>query len=156
MSKFSPKAMLIALVVMVLVVVLLFVSWWVIRIALYAPQTVSVDRVEVLCSKRPPRRQIPFITPARQWSSDCGALWRQFGRSHVSEHTFISFIYTSPADNKSYRGTLQRSWNDQNQPVRTGDRIEIEASRLMAETVTDWSSPSIAAENVIRTPAAVK
>ena len=76
---------------------------------------------------------------------------RQFG-SHVSEDTFISFTYISPFDNRSYRGTLQRNWNDQNQPTRTGDRIEIEASRLMAETFTDWSSPSIAAENIIRSP----
>ncbi|CDZ28105.1 hypothetical protein F4V89_01510 [Neorhizobium galegae] len=155
MSRFSPKAMLIALVVMMLVVVLLFVSWWIIRIALYAPQTVSIDRVDVLCSKRPPRRQIPFVTPARRWSWDCGALRRQFG-SHVSEDTFISFTYTSPADNRSYRGTLQRSLNDRKLSARTGDRIEIEASRLMPETFTDWSSPSIAAENIIRTPAAAK
>ncbi len=154
MSKFSPKAMLIALVVMMLVVVLLFVSWWVIRIALYVPQTVSIDRIDVLCSKRPSRRGHAF-QPTRKWSSDCGALRRQFG-SHVSEDTFVSFTYTSPADNRSYRGTLQRSRNDQNQPARTGDRIEIEVSRVMAETVTDWSNPSIAAENVIRTPTAVK
>lgn len=155
MSKFSPKAILIALVVMMLVVVLLFVSWWVIRIALYTPQTVTVDRVEVLCSKQPPRRQILFVTPARRWSSDCRALRRQFG-SHVSEHTFISFTYTSPAADKSYRGTLQRSQNDRNQSAGTGDRIEIEASRLMPETFTDWSSPSIAPENVIRPPTAGK
>jgi hypothetical protein len=155
MSKFSPKAILIALVVMMLVVVLLFVSWWVVRIALYTPQTVTVDRVEVLCSKQPPRRQRPFFETPRQWSPDCRALRRQFG-SHVSEDTFVSFTYTSPADNRSYRGTLQRSRNDQNQPARTGDRIEIEASRLMPETFTDWSSPSIAAENIIRTPAAAK
>ncbi|MCQ1833319.1 hypothetical protein [Neorhizobium galegae] len=147
--------MLIALVVMMLVVVTLFLSWGVIRIALYVPQTVGIDRVDVLCSKRPPRRQMPFFETPRRWSSDCDALRRQFG-SHVSEDAFISFAYTSPADNKSYRGTLQRSWNDQNQPARTGDRIEIEASRLMAETVTDWSSPSIAVENVIRAPTAVK
>ncbi|EUB96025.1 hypothetical protein PMI07_002513 [Rhizobium sp. CF080] len=154
MSKFSPKAILIALVVMMLVVVLLFVSWWVIRIALYTPQTVSIDRIDVLCSKRPPRRGHAF-QPTRKWSSDCGALRRQFG-SHVSEHTFISFTYVSPADNKSYRGTLQRSRNDRNQSAGTGDRIEIEASRLMPETFTDWSSPSIAPENVIRPPTAGK
>ncbi|CDZ72038.1 hypothetical protein [Neorhizobium galegae] len=155
MSKFSPKAMLIALVVMMLVVVTLFLSWGVIRIALYVPQIVGIDRVDVLCSKRPPRRQMPFFETPRRWSSDCDALRRQFG-SHVSEDTFISFAYTSPADNKSYRGTLQRNWNDQNQLARTGDRIEIETSRLMAATFTDWSSPSIAAENIIRSPAAAK
>nr|WP_250808703.1 hypothetical protein [Neorhizobium tomejilense] len=151
MSRFSPKAMLIALVVMMLVVLLLFISWWVVRITLYIPQTVGIDRVEVLCSKWPPRRQMPFFEPPRKWSSDCGAVRRQFG-SHVSEETFISFTYISPFDSRSYRGTLQRSWNDQNQPTRTGDRIEIEASRLMAETFTDWSSSSIAAENIIRSP----
>ena len=121
-----------------------------VRIALYAPQTVSIDRVEVLCSKRPPRRQIPFITPPRQWSPDCGELRRRFSRSDVSEDTFISFTYTSPTDSRSYRGIPQRSLNDRNQPARTGDRIEIEASRLMPETFTDWSNPSIAPENVIR------
>lgn len=156
MSRFSPKAVLIALVVMTLVVVLLFVSWWLIRIALYSPQTVGIDRVEVLCSKRPPRRQIPFIAPERQWSPDCVGLRRQFGRSDVSEHTFIFFAYISPADNRSYRGVLQRSLNDRNQPARTGDRIEIEASRLMPETFTDWSSPSVAPENIIRPPAAAR
>ncbi|CDZ60580.1 Hypothetical protein NGAL_HAMBI2605_10970 [Neorhizobium galegae bv. orientalis] len=155
MTRSSPKAIVVALVVMVLVVVVLFVSWWVVRIALYSPQTVSIDRVDVLCSKRPLRRELPF-RPPRQWSSDCDALRRQFGRSDVSEDRFISFAYTSPADGKNYRGILQRSLNDRSQAARIGDRIEIEASRLMPETFTDWSSPSIAPENVIRPPAAAR
>ncbi|CAN7279097.1 hypothetical protein [Neorhizobium sp. LjRoot104] len=150
MSQLSPKALLVALVLMVLIVVMLFLSLLAVRIALYVPQTVSIDRIDVLCSKRPPRRQIPWVTPPRRWSSDCAGLRRQFGRSDVSEDTFISFAYASPADRRNYRGVLQRSLNDLSQPARTGDRIEIEASRLMPETFTDWSSPSIDPENVIR------
>ncbi len=149
MAGFSPKAALIALGVLLLIVILVLVSWQTIRTLIYTSQTVSIDRVEVLCSKRPPRR-LSWLHEPRQWHSDCPRLKKELGSSRMSQETFLSFAYMSPADDKTYSGFLQRSRNDRNEPAKAGDLIVIEASRLRPGTFTDWASPSISPENVTR------
>jgi len=149
MTGFSPKATLIALGVLLLIVILVFLSWQLIRAVVYTPQTVSIERIEILCAKSPSRR-LSWLDGPQQWHPDCQRLQQEFGSSKVSRDVFISFTYTSPADDRAYQGFLQRSRNDRNEPAKVGDLISIEASRLRPQTFTDWSSASVFPENVVQ------
>lgn len=150
MTGLSLKPVLVFLVFSALVALAVFLSWAIVKTLAYEPQTVRIDRVEVLCSQRPSGRRVRWLDPVRQWTTDCRQLIDQFGNGKVEKQISLSFIYISPADGARYEGILQRDWNDRDQGARVGDLITIEASSLRPRVFTDWSSPSIASENVTR------
>ncbi|TWF56455.1 hypothetical protein [Neorhizobium alkalisoli] len=146
----SPKAVLVALVMLVLVIAATLLFWQVLKLAFYRPQDVVVERIEALCSRIPQHRRRSWFEKPRQWTDECSKLLKQNGGRNVARATFLSFTYRSPADGEPHAGTLQRNLNDAGQAARTGDRIAIEASWLLSDVFTDWSSPSIAPENIFR------
>lgn len=154
MKGFFGKANLIALAALPLVVALVYGCWQVARLDLYRPQTVTLSRVEILCSIQWRRSSLFRSMTATPWTTDCRGEERRLsrgyptGRADLGRGTFLSFTYISPADGSLRPGTLRRSHNDQGMPARSGDRITIEASLLLAGVFTDWSSGSIDAADV--------
>jgi len=150
MAGLSLKPVLVSLVFLALVAVLVFLSWAVVKTLLYEQQTVRIERIEVLCSRYPTRGQRRWWSEERQWTTNCRQLIDQFGNGKIEKQISLSFTYISPADGESYEGILQRDWNDREQKASVGDLITIEASSLRPRVFTDWSSPSVASENVTR------
>lgn len=157
MKQISPKATLWALGLLPVLAVLAYGSWWVLRAALYVPQTVTVSKIEVLCSIRS-RHHVFLFNEETPWTEDCAGqkqLFKtKFGgrRDSFRSGVFLSFSYVSPADGHTHTGTLRRRHNDQNSQARPGDRIVIEASRLMPLVITDWSTGSIAEDDRVLSP----
>ncbi len=152
MANFSPKATLWALGLLPVLAGLTYGSWWGLRAALYVPRTVTVSKIETLCSIRW-RHSILRRTDHTPWTADCNGQkqlerTRFFGRNQrLQSDLFLSFAYVSPADGLTHTGTLRRRHNDQNRPAKPGDRIAIEASWLMPLVITDWSTGSIAEDD---------
>lgn len=154
-----PKATLWALGLLPVLTGLAFASWWAIRLTLYVPQTVTISKIEVLCSIRS-RHRIFVFNEQTAWTSDCEGQKRLFRakftgrRDSFESGLFLSFSYISPADGQPHTGTLRRGHNDQGLEAKPGDRIEIEASRVMPLAITDWSSGSISEDKRVLSPAA--
>lgn len=152
MPQFSPKATLWALGLLPVLAILAYGSWSAIRAALYVPQTVTISKVEILCSIRS-RHHVFLFNEETPWTEDCAGQKQlfetRFGgrRDTFRSGVFLSFSYVSPADGRPHIGTLRRRHNDQNFEARPGDRIAIEASRLRPLVITDWSSGSIAEDD---------
>ncbi|MGE7369152.1 hypothetical protein ACQKKX_08780 [Neorhizobium sp. NPDC001467] len=157
MKQISPKATLWALGLLPVLAVLAYGSWWGLRAALYVPQTVTVSKVETLCSIRS-RHRLFIFNEQTAWTSDCEGQKRLFktkftGRRHsFKSGLFLSFSYISPADGQRHTGTLRRGHNDQGLEAKPGDRIVIEASRLRPLAITDWSTGSIAEDDRVFSP----
>lgn len=158
MANFSPKATLWALGLLPTLVFLAYGSWWALRAALYVPQTVTISKIETLCSIRW-RHTVFTRADHTPWTTDCNGQkqlerTRFFGRNQrLQSDLFLSFSYISPANGQKHTGTLRRRHNDQNRQAKPGDRIIIEASRLMPLVITDWSNGSIAEDDRVLTPA---
>lgn len=147
-----PKAILWALGLLPVIVALTYGSWWAMRAALYVPQTVTISKIEILCSIRS-RHHVFLFNEETPWTEDCAGQKQLFNtkfggrRDRFRSGVFLSFSYVSPADGRPHIGTLHRRHNDQNFEAKPGDKIVIEASRLMQLVITDWSSGSIAEDD---------
>jgi hypothetical protein len=154
MLRFVGKANLVGIAALPFVVALAYGCWQAARLGLYRPQIVTISRVETLCSIQWRHSSLFRSKTATPWTTDCRGEERRLpreyptGRADLERGTFVSFTYISPADGSSRPGTLRRAHNDQGMPARSGDRIAIEASLLLAGVFTDWFSGSIDASDV--------
>lgn len=127
-----------------------------VRFVLFQSQSVRVEKVEFLCyAKLVKRRSLPFEkVTATSPTSDCKAVKTfvdaQPQRSYVNPHRYwqlvpgiyASFRYLSPADGIVHLGRIKRERNDEGRAIKVGDQIAIHASRLSAQSYTDFSSPT--------------
>lgn len=91
--------------------------WW-----RFERLTVTVTSVRHLCAAFDKAKSVPVGV------DECPLISEQYGSRtdiDISPRTFVSFDYTSPADNAAHTASIVREQDDDGRPVAVGSRITV-------------------------------